>query len=247
VSARIRSVDGSDKSVINPELAVFTGRCYVHITKIKTMATNQPDGGTPESARNVMFIMSTDPTKLADPVPNSRSIFVCHLPHEVDEEGNVTFLRNGNWVPAGECSNNECGDLGPAYFHCVRCDPLGFVYVPVSETDRKIVYDDPRSEGHMAHLVHSNILAEPDPAAARVEFLLFLESCFLEVDKPFWDKDCPRTRTSQEEASIGHHKLATAARLIHATILEEPDPAASRSHFLMLLDSYWADYNSPFP
>jgi hypothetical protein len=211
------------------------------------MATNQQYDLLPGLERNVMFIKTSNPNDLGCPLPNSRSMFVCHLQYDVDSEGNVRFLKNGKWEPHGECSNNKCGDVGPAYFHCVRCDPLGFVYVPVSETDRKIVYDDPRSEGHMAHLVHSNILAEPEPAAARVEFLLFLESCFLEVNKPFWDKDCPRTRTSQEEAAIGHHKLATAARLIHATILEEPDPAASRSHFLMLLDSYWSDYNSPFP
>ena len=86
-----------------------------------------------------MFIMSSDPNDLGCPYPNSRSIFVCHLPHEVDEEGNVTFLRNGNWVPAGECSNNKCGDLGPAYFHCLRCNHLGFLYVAVSETLREIV------------------------------------------------------------------------------------------------------------
>ncbi len=202
------------------------------------MATNKPDKKPTASARNVMFIMSTDPTELADPAPNSRSIFVCHLPHEVDQEGNVKFLKSGSWEPAGECI--KCRDLGPAYFHCQRCDPLGFLYVPGGRTLREIVYNDPRSEGHMAHLVHLNILTHPNPTAARVQFLLFFESG-RSVDKPFWDVDYPRTSTSQEEAVIGHHKLGFAARLIHSTILGEPDPAASRSHFLMLLDSYWAD------
>jgi hypothetical protein len=211
------------------------------------MAINQRCDLLPGLERNVMFIMTRDPKDLGCPMPNSRSMFVCHLQYDVNSEGKVRFLKNGKWEPHGECSNNKCGDVGPAFFHCLRCDPLGFVYVPVAESDRKIVYGDPRSEGSMAHLVHSDILAHRDPVAARVQFLLFLESCFLEVDKPFWDKDCPRTCTSQEKAATGHYKLASAARRIHSVIIGEPDPAASRSHFLMLLDSYWSDNNSPFP
>jgi hypothetical protein len=87
------------------------------------MATDQPAAGPPARALDILFVTTTDPNDLGCPFPNSQSIFVCHLPHEVDEEDNVNFLKNG-----GTCS--ECGDLGPACFHCIRCDPMGFLLCP---------------------------------------------------------------------------------------------------------------------
>jgi hypothetical protein len=68
------------------------------------MATDQPDKEmTPGQASDVLIIMFTDPNDLGGPFPNSRSIFVCHLPTKVDEEGNVKILKNGYWKTAGEC------------------------------------------------------------------------------------------------------------------------------------------------
>jgi hypothetical protein len=55
-------------------------------------ATDQPAAGPPARALDILFVTTTDPNDLGCPFPNSRSIFVCHLPHEVDEEGNVKFL-----------------------------------------------------------------------------------------------------------------------------------------------------------
>jgi hypothetical protein len=113
--------------------------------KSKIMATDQPDKEmTPGQVSNVLFIMSTDPTNLGAPFPNSRSIFVCHLPTKVDEEGNVKILKDGYWKTAGECIH--CGDLGPCYSHCKHCNPLAFLYLAKEiELDQiEIVNDDPR-------------------------------------------------------------------------------------------------------
>jgi hypothetical protein len=60
------------------------------------MATYQPGKEmTPGQASNVLFIMFTNPNNLGAPFPNSLSIFVCHLPTKVNEEGNVKILKNG--------------------------------------------------------------------------------------------------------------------------------------------------------
>jgi hypothetical protein len=97
------------------------------------------------------------------------------------------------------------------------------------ELDRiKIINDDPRSEGHMAHIVHSDILNQPNPAAAREQFLLFSDNSGMD-DPTFWDDENPITSMIVPEKAM-----------MHSTILCQPDPAKSRTHFLLLLDSYWA-------
>jgi hypothetical protein len=133
---------------------------------------NPPDKDTTAGkASNVLIWMFPDPNDSGCSFPNSRSIFISHLPTTVDEEGNLRILKNGYYKTAGECIN--CGDLGPCYSHCIRCDPLGFLYLAKEiELDQvEIINDDPRSEGGMAHIVHSDILHQPDPAAAREQFL----------------------------------------------------------------------------
>jgi hypothetical protein len=138
------------------------------------MATDQPDKDTtPGKASNILVWMFPDPNDLGSSFPNSRSIFVSHLPTNVDEEGNIKILKNGYWKTALECIN--CGDLGPCYSHCICYDPLGFLYlVKEIELERiEIINDDPRSEGRMAHIIHLDILNQPNPAAACEQFLLF--------------------------------------------------------------------------
>jgi hypothetical protein len=78
------------------------------------------------------------------------------------------------WKTVGECIH--CGDLGPCYSHCICCDPLGFLYLAkeIELNQIEIINNDPRSEGHMAHIVHLDILNQPNPAVAREQFLLFL-------------------------------------------------------------------------
>jgi hypothetical protein len=191
-------------------------------------------------ASNVLIWMFPDPNDLGCSFPKSRSIFITHLPTTVNEEGNLTILKNRYYKMAGEYIN--CGDLGPCYYHCIRCNPLGFLYLAKEiELDRiKIINDYPRSEGHMAHIVHSDILNQPDPAAAREQFLLFYDNCGM--DGPtFWDDKNPITSMIVPEKAMGKRKMRTAARLMHSTILCQPDPAKSRTRFLLLLDSYWAD------
>jgi hypothetical protein len=104
----------------------------------------------------------------------------------------------------------------------------------------EIINDDPRLKGRMAHIVHSDILNQPDPAAAREQFLLFFHNC--RIDRPaFWDDENPLTSMIAAEKAMGKRKMRTAARLMHSTIFCQPDPAKSRTHLLRLLDSYWAD------
>jgi hypothetical protein len=129
---------------------------------------NPPDKDTMTGkASNVLIWMFPDPNGLGCSFPNRRSIFITHLPTTVDEEGNLTILKNGYYKTAGECIN--CGDLGPCYSHCIRCDPLGFLHLDKEiELDQlEIINDDPRSEGGMAHIVYLDILHQPDPATAR--------------------------------------------------------------------------------
>jgi hypothetical protein len=92
----------------------------------------------------------------------------------------------------------------------------------------------------MAHIVHSDILNQPDSAAAREQFLPFFDNCGMD-DPTFWDDKNPITSMIVAERAIGKRKMRTAAPLMHSTILCQPDPAKSRTHFLLLLDSYWAD------
>jgi hypothetical protein len=195
------------------------------------MATYQSDKDTtPGMASNVLVMMFSDPNDLGCSFPNSRSIFVSHLPTNVDEEGNIKILKNGYWKLAGECNN--CGDLGPCYSHCIRCDPLGFLYLAktIELNQIKIINGDPRSEGRMAHIVHSDILNQPDAAAAREQLLLFFHNCGM--DGPtFWDDENPITSMIAAEKAMGKCKMRTAAPLMHSTILCQPDPAKSRTHF----------------
>jgi hypothetical protein len=76
---------------------------------------DQPDEGPPVPASNSNFMVSTDPTELGLSATKLRSICVCHLLMNVDEEGNVNILKNGCWDPAGECIH--CGDLSPTFFY----------------------------------------------------------------------------------------------------------------------------------
>jgi hypothetical protein len=159
------------------------------------MSSNESDELYPHPLWPVMFIMSTDPTNLSEAIPNSRSIFVCHLPFDVTEGGVVKFLKNGCWELGGECTN--CGDLGPVYFHCIRCDTLGFLYEPETTTLHDIVSDDPRAEGQMVHIVHSGILHQRDPAAARSQFLLFFQTGSSD-DTPIWNQIKPKTTKNEK-------------------------------------------------
>jgi hypothetical protein len=136
----------------------------------------------------------------------------------------------------------NCGDLGPCYSHCICCDPLGFLYLAKEiELDRiEIIIDDLRSEGRMAHIVHSDILNQSDPAVACKQFLLFFHNCGMD-GLTFWDDKNPITSMIAAEKAMGKRDMRTAARLMHSTILCPPDPANSRTHFLLLLDIYWAD------
>ena len=147
-------------------------------------------------------------------------------PNDRQRGGQFYVFKNGYYQTAGECIN--CGDLGPYYSHCIRCDSLGFLYLAKEiELDRiEIINDDPRSEGRMAHIVHSDILNQPDPAAAREQFLLFYDNCGMD-DPTFWDDENPITRMIVPGKAMGKLKMRIAARLMHSTILCQPDPAKS--------------------
>jgi hypothetical protein len=184
---------------------------------------------TTGKASNVLIWMFSGPNELGCSFPNSRSIFITHLPTTVNEEGNLTFLKNGYYQTAGKCIN--CGDLGPCHSHCICCNPLGFLYLGKEiELDRfEIINDDPRSEGRMAHIVHSDILNQPNPVATREQFLFLRQ---LRMDDPtFWDDKTPITSMVVPEKAMGKLKMRIAARLMHSTILCQPDPEKSQTHF----------------
>jgi hypothetical protein len=89
----------------------------------------------------------------------------------------------------------------------------------------------------MAHIVHWDILQhQPDPAMAREQFI----HCGMD-GLTFWDDANLIISMIAAEKAMGKHKMRTAARLMHSTILCQPDLAKSQTHFILLLDSYWAD------
>jgi hypothetical protein len=192
------------------------------------MATDQPVSETmPGKASSVLVIMfRPNPNDLGCSFPNSRSRCVSHLPTKVDEEGNVKILKNGYWETAGECIH--CGDLGPCYSHCIRCDSLGFLYLgkEIGLDRTEVINDDPRSEARMAHIVLLDILNQHDPAAAREQFLLFFNNCGMD-DPTFWDDENPITSMIVDGKGIGKRKMRTAACLMYSPILCQPDPAKS--------------------
>jgi hypothetical protein len=58
------------------------------------MATDQPDKDTaPGKMSNVLVWKFPDPNDLGCSFPNSRSIFISHLPTTVDEEDNLRILK----------------------------------------------------------------------------------------------------------------------------------------------------------
>jgi hypothetical protein len=62
------------------------------------------------------------------------------------------------------------------------------------------------------------------------------------MDGPtFWNDENPITSMIAAEKAMGKRKMSMAARLMHSTILCQSHPAKSQTHFLLLLDSYWAD------
>jgi hypothetical protein len=60
-------------------------------------------------------------------------------------------------------------------------------------------------------------------------------------DPAFWFDESPITSMIVGEKAMGKRKMRTSARQMHSTILCQPDLAKSQTHFLLLLDSYWAD------
>jgi hypothetical protein len=62
------------------------------------------------------------------------------------------------------------------------------------------------------------------------------------MDGPtFWDDENLIRSMIAAEKAMGKRKMRTTARLMHSTILCQPGPEKSRTHFILLLDSYWAD------
>jgi hypothetical protein len=84
------------------------------------------------------------------------------------------------WKPARECIN--CGDLGPAYCHCQRCNSHGFLCMASYMSLDDIVID-PEQLQAMAHLLHSTLKDKSNPLASISHFHLLLDS-LLADDKP---------------------------------------------------------------
>ena len=117
------------------------------------------------------FVM--DPYKFQAPDAATLSRVYGGLPYRLDESQLLTIWKDGVWHPCGECFN--CDGLGPAGFHCKRCEPTGFLYVGVAMCLDDIVMD-PQKIGMMALLTHGTIEDFPDPRSAHSHLIMLLES-----------------------------------------------------------------------
>ncbi len=212
--------------------------------ELTTTTSTDPTDSEPDR-RLTLFIVDTDPSFEMQAGPDCRSIMVTHLPVRANESGYVTILKDGMWQPKGECSN--CGDIGPGYYPCTRCEPDRFLYVIVDrEADGVVIH--PRKLGAVATLVHSILRQEPDPVAARAQFRQLLDSMFI-LDNVGQFSDTVLDMIMSQEPHVvvsDPHKLNIVASQVHSTIRDEPDPTAGFAHFNLLLDCFLSA-NDPNP
>ena len=107
---------------------------------------HEPATAMPADANEPVVMAASRPclimleTNMDDPdeIPPSSSscIAVTHFPFDVDEDGNITFLKDGVWYQAGKCP--ECGDIGPARVDCVRCARRELKYDPFVISDETV-------------------------------------------------------------------------------------------------------------
>jgi hypothetical protein len=242
------------------------------------MTTGPPDGvpSTPEPATSVstdaneqvfmagrrpcLIMMSAntdDPDFETRAAQGSCVVFLTHCPYKVSEDGDLTFLKDGVWYPAGQCL--DCGDIGPAHLHCMRCSPRGLMYEPFVNSDETVAGPrmevDPSVKVPVSPGVHSIV---GDDLPVRVN---------LECDVTIWKDgmwhpggeclDCgelgpgynPCTQYGPDRflyviadhepdgVHIDPWKLGVLAHLVHSTLRDEPDPEAARRHFILLLES----------
>jgi hypothetical protein len=83
-----------------------------------------------------------DPDFETQAAPGSPVVLVTHCPYDVSKDGDLTFLKDGVWYPAGQCP--DCGDIGPSRLHCMRCSPCGLMYEPFVNSDEAVA--GPREE-----------------------------------------------------------------------------------------------------
>jgi hypothetical protein len=76
----------------------------------------------------IMLATNMDDPDFEIPPSSGSCIAITHFPFNVDEDGNITFLKDGVWYQIGRCP--ECGDIGPACVDCVRCAPRELKYDP---------------------------------------------------------------------------------------------------------------------
>jgi hypothetical protein len=91
----------------------------------------------------IRLSMNLDKPDFKIPPSSSSRIIVTHFPFDVSKDGDITFLKDGVWYQAGRCP--ECGDVGPAHVHCMRCAPHELKYDLFVNADETVA--GPQMEG----------------------------------------------------------------------------------------------------
>jgi hypothetical protein len=209
--------------------------------------------------RPCLIMMSTNPD---DPdfdyqaAPGSRVVFVTHCPYDVSEDGDLTFLKDGVWYPAGQCP--KCGDIGPSPLHCMRCSPHGMIYEPFVVHPSVEERAAPGARSVVGDDLPVRINAECDVTIRKDEMWHPGGECLNcgELGPQYY----PCTRCAPDEflyviedhrpdgVDIDPRKLGVLAHLVHSTLRDQPEPEAARRYFILLLESLFTttDELGPF-
>jgi hypothetical protein len=182
-----------------------------------------------------------------------RGFFGCHCPYEVNEEGDLMFLKNGGWYPAGPCP--KCKDVGPARWQCLPCSPPEVRYELFGDADETMA--NPRGErdpssrsvvGYFDLLMRVNI--EGDVTIRKHGMWHPAGKCCNcgQLGAGYYPcTGCTPDRFlyvianhEPDGVDLDPHKLGTVAELVRSTLRDQPDPEASCRHFILLLESFCA-------
>jgi hypothetical protein len=134
------------------------------------MPDSTEETGRPDNADRPWVM---DENKFQSPDAATLNRIPNNVLYNLDDNRRLIFWKDGVWHPAGECFN--CDALGPAGYHCKRCEPTGYLYVGIGMTLDNIVFE-PQKLGMMALLTHATIQEWPDPIAAHSHLMMLLKS-----------------------------------------------------------------------
>ena len=162
------------------------------------------------------------------------------------------FLKNGGWYPAGRCP--ECKDVGPARWQCFPCSPREGRYELFVDADDTMA-------NHRGERASSSrpVVGYDLPMRVNIEGNVTIwkdgmwhpagECCNCgQLGARYY----PCTRCTPDRflyliidhepdgVDLDPRKLGAVAELVRSTLHDQPDPEASRRHFILLLESFCA-------